>query len=148
MLYGAPVSGFPYRVTRAQAVAAVLATVRADPAFVAGCLVVNGAHGYTMELEYLQRIDGTTQYSAWSDIQGIISTEERDVSIDLAAELPRLCEETAVETRLPDPGNARYVLIVLANRERGTWVETPTPLDGQPRADGALGRILQLVFPS
>lgn len=127
----------------------MLATVQSDPAFVAGCLVVGGSHGYTMELEYMQRSDGTTQYSVWSDVQGIISTEERDVPLDLAAELPRLRDEIAVETRLPDPaGSDRFTLVVLASRETGTWVEAPTPADGQPRGDGALGRIFQLVFPS
>lgn len=138
---------FPYRLRGASAVNAVVETVASDPSFVAGCLVVAGAHGYSMELEYIRRADGTTRYRVWSDVQGIISTDEARTSVDFAAVLASVKAVGLAETQLPDLPGTRRALVVLANREGGTWVDTPTS-SGDARATSPLAPVLDLVFPS
>ncbi len=126
-----------------------MARVCADPAFVAGCLVIGGAHGYTMEIEYLQRADHSVSYSVWSDVQGVISTEERTVDVDFAAELARIRASGIANTRQPEiDGPERYTFIAIATRDGGAWVEAPTPDAGQAKGDGSLDGIFDLVFPS
>ncbi len=138
---------FPYRVLGADAVTAVVETVASDPSFVSGCLVVGSAHGYTMEMEYIRRDDGTTRYRVWSDVQGIISTDEARTEVDFAAVLANVRVAGLAEKRLPDDPRSRRALVVLANREGGTWIDTPTPPVGT-RATNALAPIFDLVFPA
>jgi hypothetical protein len=137
----------PYRVTRAQAVERLVDAVRADRGHVAGCFIAGTAHGYTIELEYIQRDDGTTRYSTWSDVQGVIATEDRGVTLDFAAELTELRARGIIDRELPE-GPGRRTLIALANRDGGVWLELSTPHGQEPRPEGPLGRILDLVFPS
>ncbi len=139
---------FPYRVRGPEAVPALVARLRADPAFVGGCLVIGGAHGFIMEMEYLQRADGTVQYSAWSDVQGVISTEERTVEVDFAAELARIRAAGIANTKRPDAEDGHSTFIALATSDGGAWVEAPTPVAKQPTAPGVLDPIFNLVFPS
>ena len=137
---------FPYRLRGSKAVSAVVETVSSDPAFVAGCLVVGGAHGYSMEMEYVRRDDGTTRYRVWSDVQGIISTDEARTNVDFAVVLAHVNAAGLAETTLPDDPTARRALVVLATRAGGTWVDTPT-LTGPARAASPLAPIFDLVFP-
>lgn len=140
---------FPYRLRTPEAVGALVARVRADSSFAAGCLIVGGAHGFHMEMEYLQRADRSASYSVWSDVQGVISTEERTVDIDFAAELDRVRAGAIANTKLPETeGTERYTFIALATPAGGVWVEAPTPETGVTRTKGPLDRILELVFPS
>lgn len=145
---------FPYQLRGPQAVRAVVDTVRSDPSFVAGCLVASAAHGYSIEIEYMQRADHTVRYQAWSDVQGERSTEERTVTLDFAAELARVRAAGIADRVLPPvDGAGRDAFIVLATTDGGTWIETPTPgptMDGgrDTRGDGPLDRIFNLVFPS
>jgi hypothetical protein len=141
------VSEFPYRLRGVEAVTAVVATVRSDPAFVAGCLVVGGAHGYSMEIEYVRRDDGTTRYRVWSDVQGIISTDETRTDVDFAAVLASVNAAGLAGTQLPDDPRSRRALVVLATTAGGTWVDTPTPT-GTARVASPLDPIFDLVFPS
>ena len=148
MLYGACVSEFPYRERSPKVVKSLVARLRADSSFVAGCVVFGTAHGYTTEIEYLQRADHTTQYSVWSDVQGVISTEERSFEIDFASELARVRAAKIENKKLPEvEGSGSYAMIVLGTPEDGVWIETPTPGHGVPRSAGPLARIWNLVFP-
>ncbi len=141
--------GFPYRITSPVVVGAVIDAVRADPAFVACCLVVGDAHGFHMEIEYMQRADHTTRYQVWSDVQGELSTEERTVALDFAAELARVRAAGIADTVLPAvAGSGRNAFIVLATRDSGVWVDAPTPAHAKPAGDGPLDAIFNLVFPS
>jgi hypothetical protein len=137
----------PYRVTRTQAVERLVDAVRSDRGHVAGCFVTGAVHGFTIEIEYIQRDDGTTRYSTWSDVQGVIATEDRGITLDFAAELTQLRARGLVDRELAE-GPGRRTMIALADRDGGGWVELSTPLGQQPRPDGPLGRILDLVFPS
>jgi len=128
-------------------VTALVANVQSDPTFVAGCLVVGGAHGYTMEIEYMRRSDGSTRYRVWSDVQGIISTDEARTNVDFGAVLASVRAAGLSEKQLPDDPRSRRAHVVLANREGGTWVDAPTPPVGT-RAAGPLAPIFDLVFPS
>jgi hypothetical protein len=140
---------FPYRLRSPEAVDALVARVGANPSFVAGCLIIGGSHGYHLELEYLQRADHTASYSVWSDVQGVISTEERTVAIDFADELARVRAGDIANTKRPAGEDAeRYTFIAIATPAGGVWVETPTPGTGVARTKGPLDRILELVFPS
>jgi hypothetical protein len=149
VLYVSHVARFPYRLIGEQAVTAVVATVASDPDFIAGCLVCSGAHGYSMELEYMQRRDGGTRYRVWSDVQGTIDTEERALSFDIASVLERVRAEGLAECSLPDDGpiGGRRALIVLADAADGTWVDTPAPRVGAPRT-GPLAPLFDVVFPA
>lgn len=140
---------FPYRRRDRSVVPQVVATVRSDSTFVAGCLVMGRAHGYEMEIEYMQRADGTTRYRVWSDVQGIISTEERTLPLDVAAELARVRGAAVANTTLPDvTEGGRRAFIALADREGGVWVDAPTPRSRQVAEEGPLARIFAQVFPS
>lgn len=126
---------------------ALVANVASDPSFVAGCLVIGGAHGYSMELEYIRRDDGTTRYRVWSDVQGIISTEEARTTVDFVDVLERVKGAGLAESELPDVPRTRRALVVLATRAGGTWVDLPIS-NGDARAASPLAPILDLVFPS
>jgi hypothetical protein len=141
------VSEFPYRLSNRKAVKALVATVKSDPAFVAGCLVCGGAHGYSMEIEYMQRRDGTMRYRVWDDVQGIIATDEKTASVDFAEILARVKAAGLAETKLPDDPMSRRSFIVLATATDGTWVDSPT-VPAHARATSPLGPIFQLVFPA
>lgn len=140
---------FPYRRSGSDAVAALVATVRSHDDFVAGCLVCGGAHGYTMELEYMQRRDGSIRYRVAEDVQGTITTEERRLAFDIAGELARVRATGLDGTRLPDDGGGgRRTLIVLADGEGGVWVDAPAPgrqQRAEDRGDGPLDRIFRAV---
>jgi hypothetical protein len=137
----------PYRVAREQAIARLVEAVRSDPSHVAGCFIAGAAHGFTIEIEYIQRDDGTTRYSTWSDVQGVIATEDRGITLDFAAELTELRARGIIDRELPE-GPGRRTMIALADRDGGVWLELSTPLGQEPPPEGPLGRILDLVFPS
>jgi hypothetical protein len=141
---------FPYRSEDGDVlVATLIDNLRAEPSFVAGCLVIGHAHGFTMEIEYAQRADGSARYRTWSDVQGHISSEERALALDLAA----LCAQHRREHPQPvriaaKPGDGRLALVVLATRDAGSWIETPTPGAGQVRGDSAIDQLFRIVYPS
>ena len=140
---------FPYRLSGKQAVDALVEVVRADPDFVAGCLVCGGAHGYSIELEYVQRNDGTIRYRVWDDVNARPSTEERRfLEFDIATTLENVRADGLANRKLPDdaPIHGRRSFIALANRDGGFWVDAPTPLRGAPR-EGALAAVFNVVFP-
>jgi hypothetical protein len=148
-MYGSRVPEFPYRSTGKQAVTALVEVVRGDPDFVAGCLVCGGAHGYVIEIEYVQRRDGTIRYRVWDDVNAQASTEERpSLVFDVAGTLERVRAEGLANRKLPDdaPVSGRRSFITFANRDGGFWVEAPTPLRGAPR-EGALAAVFNVVFP-
>jgi hypothetical protein len=82
-------------------------------------------------------------------VQGLISSEERELSLDLAATFTQLRHEHPRSGRIePKPGDGRRALLVMANRDEGIWLDTPTPGVEQVRGDSAIDRIFQIVYPS
>jgi hypothetical protein len=110
---------FPYRVREADAVAALVERLRADRDLVAAALLCVGAHGFSMEIEMLQRDDGTFVYSSWNDVQGNISVEDRTFALDLVPLVVRA--RGLAGTRLEGAG--RRVLVALADRQGGYWID-------------------------
>jgi hypothetical protein len=141
---------FPYRSEDGDLlVATLIENLRADPSFVAGCLVIGHAHGFTMEIEYAQRADGSARYRTWSDVQGHISSEERPLHLDLASLFAQHRREHPESGRIAaKPGDGRLALVVLANRDEGAWLETPTPGPKQVRGDSAIDQLFRIVYPS
>lgn len=139
---------FPYRRSGSEAVTALVETVRSDDDFVAGCLVAGGAHGYSMELEYMQRRDGTFRYRVAEDVQGTISSQERTLAFDIVHELARARDAKLDGVTLPDNDRGRRTLIVLADRDGGVWVDAPAPGRGarpEERNDGPIERVFRVA---
>ena len=118
---GSGVAQFPYRLAAADAVAPLVAAVRGDEDVTAGCLVCVGAHGFSMEIELLQRREGDVRYSSWNDVQGNISVEDRVFDLDVSA-LVAAARPLAGTTIA---GSGRRVLVVLADASGGFWIDAP-----------------------
>jgi hypothetical protein len=67
----------------------------------------------------LQQKDGAFRYSTWSDVQGNINVEERTFELDLAPVVARA--RVIAGTFLH--GSGRRVLVVLADRTSGYWID-------------------------
>lgn len=110
---------FPYRVGGADAADALVTRLNLDAGLVVGALLCVGAHGFSMEIEMLQRADGGFIYSSWNDVQGNISIEDRALALDLVPIVS--AARTLAGTRIE--GRGRRVLVVLADRAGGYWID-------------------------
>jgi hypothetical protein len=140
---------FPYREDDPDAFTRLLiGNLIANPSFVTGCFVVSHRHGFTMEIEYVQRPDGTGRYRTWSDVQGQISSEARELQLDVPSVLDYLQRER------PPQGGAfgevgTAVVVIATNspdRSEGTWRVFRVPERGESLGDSPLDQLLAIVY--
>jgi hypothetical protein len=129
---------------------AVMETARSSADYVGVCLLIGGAHGYEMQYEFIQLMDGNFLFQAWSDLsKGSPATSLVQLNIDLRKEIHNLQGDNSLTRKARNENidsstgeGGRYTTIYIVVGEDAEWIACQTPLEGGIYKNNAINRIL------